>query len=100
MPYVPMDPDVITDILKEYTDILTPEQEKLDSFYRQFVCPSCRSTNMVKHFTAAHAFADSTWKVPRATLICADCSCHMDPHSGLLLARGNTNKIIPVSYDL
>lgn len=93
MPYKELDPEIIFAAIEGYENILDGEQKKADSFYRQFICPSCKGANLTKHFTPRHAFSDPDWLIGRATLICDACGCHFDPHSGLILEMGNPAKV-------
>lgn len=93
MPYVELDPEVALEAIEGHESIFTGEQLKADAFYRQFICPSCKSSSLGKRFNARHAFADPSWHIARATLVCNECGCHFDPHSGLILEMGNPAKV-------
>jgi acetone carboxylase gamma subunit len=88
MPLVELDPEIALAAIEGQVNLLEGEQKKADAFYRQFICPSCKSGSLSKRFDPRHAFADSDWLIARATLICNECGCHFDPHSGLLLEPG------------
>jgi hypothetical protein len=94
MPYVELDPEIILAAIDGQENVFTAEQEKAEAFYRQFICPSCKGGSLRKYFTPGHAFRQgSGWIIARATLICNECSCHFDPHSGLILEMGNPAKV-------
>jgi hypothetical protein len=87
MHFIPMDPELARKAIEGYQDELTAEAEKLDAFYRQFVCPNCGG-KCRREISVSHAFADEDTIVPRSILRCVQCSCLFDPHSGLILERG------------
>ena len=95
MLYKELDPAVAWAAIEGQGNLFTAAQEKADAFYRQFVCPSCKGASLSKRFNARHAFADPGWMVGRATLLCAECQCHFDPHSGLILEMGNPANVQP-----
>ncbi len=88
MPFVEMDPALALKLIEGHKDILTGAAEKNEALYRQFVCPSCRST-MQKELSPNHAFNDPDSLVPRALLRCPICRLLLDPHSGLLVNVGS-----------
>ena len=89
MPYIELDPDVVLKAIEGHENILEGEQKKMEAFYRQFICPSCKGTALSKRFDSRHAFADPECLLARATLACNDCNCHFDPHSGIIISMGN-----------
>jgi hypothetical protein len=93
MPLVEMKPEDVLAAIEEYSDALSGEQEKIDAFYRQFICPSCKCSALSKRYQTRHAFADSNWLIPRATLVCNQCKCQFDPHTGIILEMGNPAKV-------
>jgi hypothetical protein len=99
MPYREMNPEDVWKAIEGHENVLSGEQKKMDVFYRQFVCPSCKGTALSRRFDPRHAFADPTQIMARATLFCDECHCHFDPHSGLILEMGNpalAYKSIPI----
>jgi len=95
MPYTELDPEVAWAAIDGYESAFDGEQKKLDAFYRQFICPSCKGQSLSKRFNAGHAFSDSSCLIARATLVCDECKCQFDPHSGLILELGNPAKVTP-----
>lgn len=93
MPFVEMTPEDALAAVEGYEDVLTGEQLKLNAFYRQFICPSCKGTSLSKRHATRHAFADPNWLVARATLVCNQCKCEFDPHTGIILEMGNPAKV-------
>jgi hypothetical protein len=95
MPYTELDPEVALAAIAGYENAFEGEQRKMDAFYRQFICPSCKSGSLSKRFLPGHTFADPDHLLARATLVCNECKCHFDPHSGLILEMGNPAKVPP-----
>lgn len=92
MAFVEMDPEVVLRLVDGVEDILTPAVRKLDAFYRQFKCPTCGggcSKEIQVGPNGGHAFSDPDSPVARCLLRCQVCSTLFDPHSGLLLERGD-----------
>lgn len=79
MAFTELDPDVVWKLIEGYQNELSPETTKLESFYRQFRCPRCKSP-CGKEYQAEHAFADPDTLVPRALLRCKKCDCLINPH--------------------
>lgn len=94
-----MDPELALKLLEGYQDELTPERKKLDAFYRHCRCPRCQG-ECSKEASAAHAFAATgtagATLVARSLLRCLRCRCLFDPHSDLILERGDQVPGIPV----
>ena len=88
MPFIEMDPELVRKALEGYQNELAPEQAKLEAFYRQFRCPSCKG-QCRKEYDTHHAFSDPDSLVPRALLRCTSCSTLLDPHSGMVVERGD-----------
>jgi len=86
MHFIPMDPELIAKAIEGHEDILAPEQKKLDTFYRQFVCPHCGG-ECAKETVRGHAFADRGTPVARSCLRCKQCGLLFDPHSGIIIER-------------
>jgi len=92
---VEMDPEDIFALLEGHTNVLQPAAEKLDVFYRQFRCLTCGGACR-KETVATHAFSDPDTFVPRSCLRCTLCACLFDPHSGLLLERGDPARAMKI----
>jgi hypothetical protein len=95
MQYTEIDPEIAQAAIEGYESAFDGEQKKLDAFYRQFICPSCKSPSLAKRFNAGHAFSDPSCLIARATLVCNECKCQFDPHSGLILELGNPASVPP-----
>jgi hypothetical protein len=95
MAFVELKPEVVFAALEGHKNILVGEQEKMDAYYRQFICPSCKSPSLSKRFIPGHAYSDPSYTLARATLLCNECKCHFDPHSGLILEVGNPARVSP-----
>jgi len=93
MPYVELDPEIAQAAIEGHENILRAEEEKAEAFYRQFICPSCKGGSLARRMHPQHAFADPGWLIARATLVCNQCGCHFDPHTGIILAMGNPAKV-------
>lgn len=89
-----MDPELVLKLLEGYQDELTPERKKLDAFYRHSCCPRCKST-CHKEASAGHAFGGESL-IARSLLRCDRCRCLFDPHSDLILERGDPVPGIPI----
>jgi hypothetical protein len=87
MVFKEMDPDLARKAIEGYENELLPQATALDAFYRQFRCKQCGSACR-KEAVRGHVFGGDSL-VPRSCLRCLSCSCLFDPHSGLLLDRGN-----------
>lgn len=83
-----MDPEVTLKLLEEYKDTLTPLAEAREKFYQDQVCPRCSSTALQKQGDANTIFRAND-PIARYCLLCQDCQCVFDPHSGLLIKMGN-----------
>lgn len=81
-----LDPELARKAIEGYEDVLTPEKNKLDAFYRQFKCKRCGG-NCRKEMVAGHVFAADSLS-PRCVLRCLTCDLLFDPHSGILLELG------------
>lgn len=92
MGFIEMDQELLRKLLEGTEDELSGEVQKLEALYRQYMCPQCGG-RCQKEFDRRHAFSDPNVAVPRALLRCVDCSCLLDPHSGLRLETGNIGKI-------
>jgi hypothetical protein len=90
MRFIEMDPELARKAVEGYTDELTPQLKAQDAFYRQFRCKMCGGACQKEH-VRGHVFSDPDILVPRSCLRCIDCRCLFDPHSGLLLERGNAS---------
>lgn len=83
-----MDPTLAAKAIEGYENVLQPESAALDAFYRQFRCPRCQNY-CHKETVRGHVFSDANTLSPRSCLRCNVCDCLFDPHSGLLLERGD-----------
>lgn len=94
MIFLELDEDEVLRLLEGYTDELTPETTKDNAFYRQFTCPRCRSAALHKNIVPNHCFVNSL--IARSVLTCENCGHCFDPHTGMALNIGNTDKIYGV----
>lgn len=94
MRFKPMDPGLARKLLEGYQDELAPERKKLEAFYRHCRCPRCKN-ECRKEASANHAFGGGTL-VARSLLRCTVCRCLFDPHSDLVLERGDPVPGIPL----
>jgi hypothetical protein len=97
MAVIEMDPLLVWKAIEGYQNELAPEREKLEAFYRQFVClkKDCRSPCR-KETVPAHAFSrGAEFDGIRSVLRCTGCNALFDPHSGIILERGNDVTIPP-----
>lgn len=95
MIFLELDEDEVLRLLEGYTDELTPETIKEDAFYRQFTCPRCRSGALHKNLQSNHCFGGGAL-IARSVLTCENCGHCFDPHTGLALNIGNTDRIYGV----
>jgi hypothetical protein len=93
MAFQQMDPELAMRAIEGYTNVLAPESTALEAFYRQFRCKRCGGPCQ-KEYVTGHAFSDQDTMVPRACLRCSSCRCLFDPHSDLLIERGDQNKAL------
>jgi rubredoxin len=84
--FTELDPEACLAAIEGHEDILTGEAQKMEAFYRQHVCPVCKSS-CHKEFSPFHAFSDGSL-IPRALLRCNECNHLFDPHSGITVERG------------
>lgn len=89
MGVIEMDPADVLKAIAGYQNELDPEQKALDAFYRQFSCKVCGST-VQKEFSSKNAYTDPNTMNARALLRCTRCRCLFDPHTGIVLERGDT----------
>lgn len=80
MPFQEMDPELVLKLIEGYPNELVPENRKMESFYRQFSCPTCGGGSVHKEYVSNHAFADASQVLPRALLRCVLCRCLFNPH--------------------
>ncbi len=95
MHYKPMDPVLALKAIEGFTNELEPQRLKLEAFYRNCRCPRCRG-ECKREAVAGHAFADPETLVPRSCLRCLNCKVLFDPHSDLILERGEPVPGIPL----
>lgn len=99
MQFKPMDPELALKLVEGYQDELAPERKKLDAFYRQCRCPRCKK-ECQKEAAAGHVFpawgTSGESLVARSLLRCLHCRCLFDPHSDLVLERGDPVPGIPL----
>lgn len=95
MPFHELTEEQILKAIEGYTNELEPELKKMEAFYRQFVCPQCKSGSLTKEYDPRIAFSDPNTLIARAILTCSLCGCSFDPHSGLILRMGNVAKLPP-----
>jgi rubredoxin len=89
VPFVALDPEVARRAIEGYQNELEPELRVQEAFYRQFRCVRCGS-GYRKEFAAGHVFSDAGSLLPRALLRCERCGFLLDPHSGLVVERGQS----------
>lgn len=96
-PIKELDPELAWKAIEGFTNELAPEQKTLDAFYRQFTCKLCGSPCRKETLNSRHAFSDPDVLVPRSVLRCTLCTCLFDPHTGILLERGDPEKASGIS---
>lgn len=100
MKLVELDPEQVLEAIKGYSNELDPETKTLDTFYRQFTCQCCGNSMLQREYhggpSGGHAFADKNYLTARALLRCPICTWLFDPHSGLVVERGDRDKASPV----
>lgn len=87
-----MDPELALLAIEGHEDVLRPEADRLDGFYRTFSCPRCKGP-LQKEFDMRHAYADPATMNARALLRCGNCKYLLDPHSNLVVEYGDVSKI-------
>lgn len=98
MSFIELDPEVVWKLVEGYQNVLEPEYQKMEAYYRQFACPRCKGA-CHKEFAKNHAFADPDALVARALLRCNLCSCLFNPHvitpngEPMILELGNVGAI-------
>lgn len=90
-----MDPDLARKILEGYEDELSGERKKLEAFYRHCRCPRCQGACQKEASPPNHAFGGDSL-VARSVLRCTRCRCLFDPHSDLVLDRGEPVPGVPL----
>lgn len=92
-----MDPEAVLKAIEGYQDELYTEKKGLDAFYRQFRCKRKECGGQVRKLTdPRHCFADPETIVARALLECVTCGLTFDPHTGIILERGDADRILGV----
>ena len=96
MRFKPMDPKLAAKAIEGYTNVLASESRMLEAFYRQFRCLECKR-ECQKEAVAGHTF-DQTGEtlVARSCLRCIYCRCLFDPHTGLILERGDPERVLNI----
>ena len=93
MAFVEMDPALAWKAIEGYQNELAAEKRKLDAFYRQFKCLVCKGA-VQQETHSKHCFSDPDTIVPRALLRCLDCAMLFDPHSGLVVEKGDPDNLL------
>jgi hypothetical protein len=86
-----MEEDDVYEQIKDVPDILSKRVKDRETLYAQQVCPQCLGNSFKKKTDATKLFTPND-PLPRYQLECNNCSCLMDPFSGLILKIGNVGK--------
>lgn len=78
--------------IQGHENVLTPEAERLSSFYNTFKCPRCQC-GLQKEFDSRHMFADQDSMIARSLLRCTNCRYLIDPHSNVIIQYGDASKM-------
>lgn len=99
---VELNPEVALKAIQGYTDEITPAARADDAFYRQFLCPNCRS-DMTREFLGGARGVGVTWvpgsPTPQALLRCVSCKLLLNPRSGIIVERGDFTPTVPLDDD-
>lgn len=87
-----MDPELAWRAIEGHENVLTPEADKLDTFYKTFSCPRCK-TPLNKEFDPRHMYADNSVMNARALLRCMGCRYLIDPHNNMVIEYGDPSKM-------
>ncbi|TXH11747.1 MAG: hypothetical protein E6R04_00505 [Spirochaetes bacterium] len=66
-----------------HEDVITPELKKEEAFFRNQVCPLCRSSNHQSFVNPSTPFAPGA-VLPSKFLRCLACSAEFDPYSRMI----------------
>lgn len=101
--FVELDEEVILEVLEQYKDKdgnlpndLDKEAEKMDAFYRQFVCHQCSNPKLQKRFHPGKSTFVSGDLLGRASLYCPNCNYEFSPFSGLTINAGDITKAVAI----
>jgi len=84
----PIDPRITAKLLEGYKDTISDSAAARERFYQDQICPHCQSADLRKRGDPRTLFRPND-PLPRYQLICTNCGCHFDPHSGIILKLGN-----------
>jgi len=86
-----LDPRITEKLLEGHKDTISPLAEEREKFYLSQSCPHCGGNALDKRGSLNTLFRAND-PLPRYQLLCENCGCLFDPHSGLILKLGNLGK--------
>lgn len=90
--FKPLSEELHLKLVEGYTDELTPENRKMEAFYRSYGnCKRC-GDGLRKEFDVRTAY-DHDDLLPHALLRCDNCGFLADPFTGLIVESGSPAKI-------
>ena len=87
MGFSALPPGMAKRLIQGIDDQLTPLAKAQQQRIARMPCPRCHSA-MEPHIHAAHAFTPGEL-LPRTLARCVDCTCTVDPKTGLVLDVGD-----------
>jgi RNase P subunit RPR2 len=86
-----LDPEVARRAVEGHEDILTPARERNSELYESFTCPRCKCS-LTEEYDARTAFTHGSI-VPKAVLVCGNCTYRIDPHTNVVINFGDASKV-------
>ena len=95
----PIDPRITAKLLEGYRDTITDAAKERERFYQDQTCPYCQGVDFQRRGDARTMFRPND-PLPRYQLVCVNCDCHFDPHSGIILKIGNLGKALMPAFPI
>jgi len=78
--YLEMDEKDRMALLEGVEDIISPEVQARDKFFKNIPCPSCRQDNCLPTIDVDRPFTSSEM-LPKQMLVCQDCGAKFEPYT-------------------
>lgn len=94
-------PELCQLAVQGYQDEIAPAARVEEAFLKQATCPGCEGNSFTKEFLGMNAGGRGvTWvegeSVPQALLRCCDCEVLFNPHTGMIVELGESERVIPI----
>lgn len=78
-----LDLETIRQLLEGQEDVLTPQIQKEQAYFRALPCPVCRNQATTSMIDGVNPFSPGA-TLPNRVLVCTRCSAEFDPYTGLI----------------